>query len=146
MGVVDYSSSTYCVYVVGQWRVVDTCSVIFDEHCVLCPPDDHPQPALVYIPLLDDNDDNVQAGDEWAGAPVSPAPDNDDMSATELSSNMLVLTPTLTMVGPMSDLNQHTPEALPTPDPMPTLALVSRPDLCAELLVASPSTTIIESV
>jgi transposase InsO family protein len=146
MGVVDYSSSTYCVYIVGQWHVVDTHSVIFNEHCMLRPPDDHLQPALVYVPLLNDNDDDAQAGNEWAGTPVSPTPDHDNMSAAELSSTTLALTPTLTTVSPTPNLNLHTPEALPPPDPTPTPALASRPELHAELSVACPPTMIIDSV
>jgi hypothetical protein len=146
MGVVDYSSSTYHIYIVGQQHVIDTCSVIFDKCCVLCPPDDHPQPALVYVPLLNDNDDDAQAGNEWAGTPVSPTPDHDDTSAAEPLSTTLALTPTLTMVGPTPNLNLHAPEALPPPDPTPTLVLASRPELHAKPSVACPPTTIINSV
>jgi hypothetical protein len=90
---VDYSSSTYHIYIVGQQHVIDTHSVIFNKHCASHPPDDRPQPALVYVPLLNDNDNNTQAGNKWAGTPVSPTPDHNNTSATELLSTTPALTP-----------------------------------------------------
>jgi hypothetical protein len=145
MGVVDYSSSTYCIYIVGQRRVIDTCSVIFNKCCASRPPDDHPQPALVYIPLLNDDDNNMQAGNKWAGTPVSPTPDHNNTSATEPSSTTPALTPTLTTVSPTPNLNLHTPEALPPPNPTPTPASASRPELHAKPSAACPPTMIINS-
>jgi hypothetical protein len=61
MSVVDYSLSTYWVYIVGQHCVIDTCNVVFDECCALCPPDDHPPPMHICVPLLLDDDNNTLA-------------------------------------------------------------------------------------
>lgn len=59
LGVVDYSSSTYRVYVVGQRRAVDTRNIVFDERSASRPPEDPLQPgaAISYVLLLDDDDD-----------------------------------------------------------------------------------------
>jgi hypothetical protein len=61
MSVVDYSLSTYRVYIVGQRRVVDMCNVVFDECCASRPPDDHPPPTHICVPLLPDDNNNTPA-------------------------------------------------------------------------------------
>jgi transposase InsO family protein len=34
MSMVDYSLSTYQVYIIGQHCIVDTCNIVFNEHCI----------------------------------------------------------------------------------------------------------------
>jgi hypothetical protein len=68
VGVVDYSTSTYHVYIVNQKRTVDTWNVVFNEHESL-----HlakPLPPLTHIPLLDYD------SDEDKFPPVSPPVDS----------------------------------------------------------------------
>jgi hypothetical protein len=50
MSVVDYSLSTYRVYI-----------VVFDERCASRPPDDRPPPTHICVPLLPDDDDDMPA-------------------------------------------------------------------------------------
>jgi hypothetical protein len=79
MSVVDYSLSTYWVYIIGQRCIVDMCNVVFNEHCVLRPPDDCPPPMHICIPLLLDNNNDTLAtlsspilgGDAIANTPTN---------------------------------------------------------------------------
>ncbi len=106
MGVVDYSMSTYCVYVVSQCRVVDTHNIVFDEHCASWPPDDCQQPmqqAIYVLLLADDNSDTLLAAlpfqdmDSGMPAAVSPTePDSGSSSPLGLTMLNLVSSPSHT--------------------------------------------------
>jgi hypothetical protein len=86
MSVVDYLLSTYWVYIVGQRHVVDTRNVVFDERCVSCPPDDHPPPTHICVPLLLDDDDDTLA------TLSSPILGGDAIANTPADSTETVLT------------------------------------------------------
>ncbi len=59
IGVIDYSMSMYCVYVVNQKCVVDTHNVVFDEHSVSHLAKHMPNGlggiGYVHVPLLGDD-------------------------------------------------------------------------------------------
>src|SRR5690242_2429231 len=55
VGIINYSTSTYCVYIPGQHQVINTRNVIFDTRSASRPPVDISTP-LVYAPLLDDEE------------------------------------------------------------------------------------------
>jgi hypothetical protein len=59
MGVIDYLTSTYWVYIPSQRRAVDTCNVIFDEHSASRPPTDDSSPAFIYVPLSNEDDEGL---------------------------------------------------------------------------------------
>jgi hypothetical protein len=61
MSVVDYSLSTYRVYIISQRHVVNTRNVVFNERCASRPPDDRPPPTHICVPLLPDDDDDTPA-------------------------------------------------------------------------------------
>jgi hypothetical protein len=76
IGVVDYSTSTYRVYVPEQRRAVDTHNIAFDERgSVQAPIDSNTPTQLIYTPLLDDEDCSVDcfpvAAAEASGPPAA---------------------------------------------------------------------------
>ncbi len=67
MGVVDYSTLMYQVYIPSQRRAVDTCNVIFNEHSASRPPTNDSSPAFIYTPLS--NEDNEGLSQQHPAAP-----------------------------------------------------------------------------
>ncbi len=137
MSMVDYSLSTYQVYIVSQRRVVDTRNVVFNKHCVLCPPDDCPPPMHICVPLLPDDDDDTPAtlsslvlgSDEIADTPANstetvlihepPAPDlaSPDCSVLMASGAVASVPPLVPLdVGPAGPVSHMaTAPAMATP-------------------------------
>ena len=81
MGMVDYSTSMYHIYVISQHHVIDTHNIVFNEHCTSQPPDNHQQPTqqAIYIPLLADDDSDMPlvalpSQDMDSGTPAAASP------------------------------------------------------------------------
>jgi hypothetical protein len=85
MSMVDYSLSTYQVYIISQHHIINTHNIVFNKHCTSHPPDDHPPPTHICVPLLPDNNNNTPA---TLSSPIlgSDAITNTPTNSTETTS------------------------------------------------------------